>query len=790
MPPMTEVEKKPGKLIVISNRLPITLTKDCDSWSVKLSSGGLVTALSGLKKEYPFTWVGWPGQDFSSTEKTKISNLLMENSCVPVFLDDKIADLHYNGFSNSVLWPLFHYHPAEMNFEDRAWEAYKAANEAFAKVVLSIAEEGDLIWIHDYHLMLLAQILQKGFKSKRKNIKIGWFLHTPFPSSEIFRILPVRQEILEGVLAADLIGFHTLEYSRHFISSCTRVLGLQSGSESVEYEGRNVRIGTFPIGIDPTTFIEAQKTPAVSDRIKDFKSRFKNKKIIVGVDRLDYIKGVPQKFLAYENLLKKHPEYIGNVVLVQVAVPSRGDVEEYQELMVNVNELVGLINGKYATIEYTPIHFLYKSVDFTELVSIYTTADVCLITSTRDGMNLVSYEYIACQNENNGVLVLSEFTGAASSLNGSLIVNPWDIDQVSESLHNALSMDTKSKARNYRMLSKYVNKHTAAYWGVSYVKALNKTNGSMYSVYKTQKLDPRYVQHEFMSAQGIRTIFISYDGTLCKTQDIPELAVPKEEEISMIKSLSLLPNTLLYISSGRSRDELVSWFGDLNVGLISEHGCFFRHPPNLNLRRKHLNSNGNLKEPSKFITHALQYGHPIEIDNGWFKLLNGNKASWKETVLPLLQHYTERTPGSLITMKEVTITWHYRLADPEFGLFQANELQNDLEKVLAHLPLSVSMGNRALEIKPSLCTVVTAVKNILANLFQSDSKVDFIMIGGSSKQDELLFNYLNNDTSVAQIDHQISFTVGKKQTEAEFFVPDVKSVMKILESMACTPAAD
>ncbi|KAJ2378703.1 Trehalose-6-P synthase/phosphatase complex synthase subunit, partial [Coemansia sp. RSA 2603] len=321
-------------LIVVSNRLPVTLKQNGSEWSFQLSAGGLVSALSGLKREMSFTWVGWPGKDFGQEDRIKINSLLKENSCSAVYLDDETAELYYNGFANSILWPLFHYHPGEMIFEEVAWDAYQRANQAFAESLVEVVKDGDLVWIQDYHLMLMPLMLRKLLDERGlKSVKIGWFLHTPFPSSELYRILPVRKEILEGVLAADLLGFHTYDYARHFISSCARILGLQTTTNMVETETRMVQVGTFPIGIDPSKFAETLKTSEVQARLGDFERKFSGMKVIVGVDRLDYIKGVPQKFLAFEHFLSEHAEYVGKVVLVQVAVPSRGDVEEYKQLI-------------------------------------------------------------------------------------------------------------------------------------------------------------------------------------------------------------------------------------------------------------------------------------------------------------------------------------------------------------------------------------------------------------------------------------------------------------------------
>ncbi|KAJ3788042.1 glycosyltransferase family 20 protein [Lentinula aff. detonsa] len=492
-------------LIVVSNRLPITISKDASGeYHFKMSSGGLVSALSGFKKSLSFTWIGWPGFFIPPKDRPLVDKRLMEEySCQAVYLDDDLADRHYNGFSNSILWPLFHYHPGEMNFDEENWLAYRQANMQFAEAVRQQITPGAMVWVQDYHLMLLPMLLRglidgdkaggeytanelhkitegiegegpTATKEKVPGIKIGFFLHTPFPSSEIYRILPVRREILLGILYCDLIGFHTYDYARHFLSSCTRILGLPTMPNGVEFEGRMAHVGTFPIGIEPGSFVENLKKEPVKTRISALEQRFHGMKVIVGVDRLDYIKGVPQKLHALELFLSQHPEWIGKVVLVQLAVPSRQDVEEYQNLRSIVNELVGRINGRFGTVDFMPIHFMHKSLPFDELCALYAVSDVCLVTSTRDGMNLVSYEYIACQQARQGVMILSEFAGAAQSLNGSIVVNPWDSQQVADAIHEAVIIDAPTRAENHRKLFKYVNKYSAAFWGTSFIKEMTR----------------------------------------------------------------------------------------------------------------------------------------------------------------------------------------------------------------------------------------------------------------------------------------------------------------------------
>ncbi|KAK8170175.1 glycosyl transferase [Phyllosticta citrichinensis] len=465
-----------GRLLLVSNRLPITIKRSEDGkYDMSMSSGGLVSGLSGLAKTTVFQWYGWPGLEVPDEEIGGLKARLKEEyNAHPVMLDDDLADGHYNGFSNSIMWPLFHYHPGEITFDESAWNAYTEANRLFAKTVAADVQDGDLVWVHDYHLMLLPAMLREEIGNTKKNVKLGFFLHTPFPSSEIYRILPVRNEILLGVLHCDLIGFHTYDYARHFLSSCSRILGLATTPNGVEFQGKVVTVGAFPIGIDPEKFEDGLKKPKVQDRIAVLENKFKGVKLIVGVDRLDYIKGVPQKLHALEVFLTEHPEWIGKVVLVQVAVPSRQDVEEYQNLRAVVNELVGRINGKFGTIEFMPIHFMHKSVAFDELIALYAVSDVCLVSSTRDGMNLVSYEYIACQQKRHGSMIMSEFAGAAQSLNGSIIVNPWNTEELADAIHDSVTMGAEQRALNYQKLSKYVNKYTSAWWGKSFVNELNR----------------------------------------------------------------------------------------------------------------------------------------------------------------------------------------------------------------------------------------------------------------------------------------------------------------------------
>ncbi|KNC98814.1 alpha,alpha-trehalose-phosphate synthase [UDP-forming] 1 [Spizellomyces punctatus DAOM BR117] len=787
-----------SRLIVVSNRLPVTITKKDEGWNFAMSSGGLVSALSGLKKEMKFTWIGWPGLDVIRDQQDSMKKQLIEqHSCVPVFVSDELADMHYNGFSNSILWPLFHYHPGEINFNEDHWDAYQKVNRAFADAVADMVEDGDIIWVQDYHLMLLPTMLREQLiEKRRKNVKIGFFLHTPFPSSEIYRILPVRKQILLGVLNCDLIGFHTYDYARHFLSSCTRILGLHTMPNGVEFEGRVVHVGTFPIGIDTEKFAQGLQTEHIQSRIKRLQEKFKGVKLIVGVDRLDYIKGVPQKLHALELFLSKHPEWIEKVVLVQVAVPSRQDVEEYQHLQRVVNELVGRINGRFGTVEYAPIHFMHKSVPFDELVSLYAVADACLVSSTRDGMNLVSYEYIVSQQDRHGVLILSEFAGAAQSLNGSIIVNPWNTEELAQAIHDAVTMPDDVRKANHQKLYRYVTKYTAAYWGLTFVKELQRVS-EQYDPQKLPKLPFDVVLSRFSKSQKKKIIFLDYDGTLTTTHKLPEFAKPSSAVLDALKRLSSRPDVFVYILSGRSRMHLDLWFSETGVGLSAEHGCFYRHPQKLGEAfgdpEADVDEGFNeipAEESDTAAGTSDSSGKPtskgVEIfrrraNNGWLALVDQVDSSWRDTIRPLFQHYTERTPGSFIEEKEINLTWHYRNADPEFGSWQSAELQVNLEKILSHMAVSIILGNKTLELRPSMVDKATAARAILKDL-GAPKDTDYCLCVGDGKTDEVVFQFLQHEFEGN--DSLITATVGKKQTEAAYYVETVKEVEKLISNMA------
>ncbi|GER26639.1 trehalose-6-phosphate synthase [Striga asiatica] len=518
------------RLLVVANRLPVSaVRRGEDSWSLEISAGGLVSALlvytlffsSTCKvlfvlpnaiecrhigvKEFEARWIGWAGVNVpDEIGQRALTRALAEKRCIPVFLDEEIVHQYYNGYCNNILWPLFHY--LGLPQEDRLattrsfqsqFAAYRKANQMFADVVHRHYEEGDVVWCHDYHLMSLPEFL-KDYNSK---MKVGWFLHTPFPSSEIHRTLPSRSELLRAVLAADLVGrfikinvgLYVEYWMTNYLLSPIRVLlkELRIKGDSlvwlryvlvnfIDIPFLDIQLALcgcdFLIGIDSERFIRALEVRQVQEHIKELKERFSGRKVMLGVDRLDMIKGIPQKILAFEKFLEENPYWHDKVVLLQIAVPSRTDVPEYQKLTSQVHEIVGRINGRFGTLTAVPIHHLDRSLDFHALCALYAVTDVALVTSLRDGMNLVSYEFVACQDSKRGVLILSEFAGASQSLGaGAILVNPWNITEVAAAIGQALNMPAEEREKRHRHNFKHVTTHTAQQWAEFFVSELNDT---------------------------------------------------------------------------------------------------------------------------------------------------------------------------------------------------------------------------------------------------------------------------------------------------------------------------
>ncbi|KAG0570209.1 hypothetical protein KC19_6G144100 [Ceratodon purpureus] len=720
------------RLVVVANRLPLNVErKGCGQWQLEeRGGGGLVSALRGAKSD--MLWIGWAGLEVKDKEGQRtLTEALKLQGCIPVFLDSGTLDLYYHGFSNSVLWPLFHYLglPQSDTLDattslDAQYAAYQQANKAFADVVMSTYQKGDVIWCHDYHLMFLPKYL----KETNPHIKVGWFLHTPFPSSEIYRTLSLRSEILEALLKADLIGFHTYDYARHFESSCIRILGLEGTPEGVENDGRVTRVSAFPVGIDAGRFIDSLETPAVKQELAYYQDQFSGKKVLLGVDRLDMIKGIPQKLLAFEMFLEKCQEWRGKVVLVQIAVPSRTDSGvEYQRLAKQVHEIVGRINGAYCTFSWTPIRLLDKLLKHDELCALYACTDVGLMTSLRDGMNLTAYEFIACQHQRQqkGVLVLSEFAGAAQSLGaGALLVNPWNVREVYTAILEALTMSEFERNERHQQNYKHVTTHTAEAWASNYIRELNDTIEE--DELRTLRIPPSLPADDAVrkfQRGKTRLLIVGFNVTISAPVDAPRRRGDQIRELNLglhpgmkepLTKLCQDPNTIILILSGSTKEALDETFGDYNLWLAAENGMFLRHTSGL--------WNTNMKQ--KF------------------------DMDWAVSVKLVFEYFCARAPRTFVESRETALVWNYKYADVEFGRLQARDmLQHLWTGPYSNAAVDIIQGSKSVEVRPVGVTKGATMGSNLIRIAESkgpDFKIDYLLcIGHFLSKDEDVFTFLD-----------------------------------------------
>lgn len=457
------------RLIIVSNRLPIVLTKVREGeWQVQSGSGGLVTALAPVLRDGGGLWIGWPGtfEEVKPDELMAITGGRTGYDLKPVRLTPEEINGYYFGFSNEILWPLFHSLQTRCNFDPAYWTAYQAVNRKFAQLIAESARHSDYVWVHDYHLMLVA----KELRALGVENKVGFFLHTPFPPPDIFAALPWRSQIISALAEYDLVGFQTMRDRNNFVRSIESLIkGLRVDTRRkvsmVATPQRQTRDGSFPIGIDFNEFSRKATSKGVLERAKQLHDAMNVDQIILGVDRLDYSKGIPERFKSFRNALERFDELRGKVALVQILVPSREEVPEYQALKAEIERLVGEINGKFSQAGWIPINYMFRSLEKEELLAYYRAADIALITPLRDGMNLVAKEYCAANIDNNGVLILSEFAGAATQLRtGALVVNPYDIEAVANAIHRAYSMSPGERQSRMRRLRHSVAKRDVFWW--------------------------------------------------------------------------------------------------------------------------------------------------------------------------------------------------------------------------------------------------------------------------------------------------------------------------------------
>ncbi|KAA8495604.1 Alpha,alpha-trehalose-phosphate synthase UDP-forming A [Porphyridium purpureum] len=651
--------------------------------------------------------------------------MLETRGCFPVFLSEELRELAFNLFVYDTLWPLFHYVPPSVrtaqiahHLDHAAWEAYVAANNKYAEAVVEVYRAGDVIWIYDLELMLLPALLRK----RLRDVTIGFYLSTPVPASEVFRTLPFRQDLLEAAASANLIGFHAHDYVQHFKSMCTRLLGLETNYEGVFVNRHFVRTLTVPMGVEAHSILTSMDSDPVKARVSALRERFHGIRVFLAVDRVNYTKGIPHKLIAFEHFLRAYPHWKDQVKLVLIAFPSRTQSEDYKQLLLKVQELVGRINGMFGSVGHSPILFINQRLDFDDLVAFYTFADVFVTTSLRDSLSTVSCEYIVAQRDNHGVLIFSEFAGSLQIAAGAVRVNPWNIEELADAYDEALLMRREDREAKHRKLFRYVVSHSAEYWGARFVKELYKIDAQLKNVHHNRqtmsssgaplfRVDTDFVPLMHRSrANSHKLFFFEYEGALCDFQTLPELCWPSETLLQSLLRITTNPLNSVFIFSSRSTGIMDVWFPDSSIGLIAESGCEVRMPYE------------STWQPLAFFAQR--------------------DLSWMEAIRPILEYFAERTPGSKLEIKNHGISWHYRDSDPVFGSWQAKELRADIsESFYQKLPIQVVDSHKMIEIRPLGVSKLTALQRILTLMANNKPGVVFALCG-TEKGDEDLYDYL------------------------------------------------
>jgi trehalose 6-phosphate synthase/phosphatase len=722
-----------AKLLIVSNRLPITITKRENKIRIQSSVGGLATGLDSFYKLHHSIWIGWPGiaSERISRNKRSITRKLAAENCYPVFLNQHDIENYYYGFCNRTIWPLFHYFTQHSTYSKYAWESYKQINEFFAKIIVKFVEPDDRIWIHDYQLMLLPKFLRK----KLPDAKIGFFLHIPFPSSDVFRLLPCRDEIVEGILGADLIGFHTYDYVHHFIESVHRLLGYEHTPGRITADNRIVKVDAFPMGIDYERLAHAVNGVEVQKEIKKIRKKVGERKIILSVDRLDYTKGIPERLEAFDYFLERYQKYREKVTLILVAVPSRTGVEQYALLKKRIDELISKINGKFGTLEWMPIWYLYRYLPFQNLVPLYSVADVALITPLRDGMNLIAKEFLAAKIDSKGVLILSEMAGASKELGEAIIVNPNNKEEIADAIKNALELSEDEQIMRNETMQKRLMRYNVERWAIDFMDSLSHIKEvQQHTISKRLTPETRRNLIRDYAKSKRRLLLLDYDGTLISFIDRPEKAKPDKQLYKILQSLTQKRKNEVVIISGRNKEILDQWFGNLNLGLVAEHGVWFKGKKQV------------------------------------WQLIEPLRSEWKNQIRPILELYVDRTPGSFIEEKDFSLVWHYRKTDPKLATIRTGELKEALSYLTNNLNLGILEGSKVIEVKGiGINKGHAALKWILKE------KWDFIMAIGDDWTDE--------DTFAVLPAQAYSIKVGMGMTRAQYNIGYPYEARQLLQEL-------
>jgi trehalose 6-phosphate synthase/phosphatase len=734
------------RLVIVSNRLPFTVVNQDGGPQFKVSSGGLTTGLwsylergaAGSMERPEFVWLGWPGATVAPQDEPAVKAYAeKEFKALPVFLPEERMDRFYHGFCNKTLWPLFHYFPYLAVYEEEYWDEYKQVNRVFAEAVLKVLRPDDLLWVHDYQLMLVPALIRERFP----DLPIGFFLHIPFPSYEVFRLLPRawRVEIIEGLLGSSLVGLHTYDYTRDFLTSVLRTVGYEHQLGSLTLRERVVKVDTFPMGIDYERFARAAAAPETEARVAELRAKCTGQRVIFSVDRLDYTKGLINRLRGYDFFLKRNPQWHGKVVFVVSVAPSRIGVESYQAMKQELEQAVGRIVGTYGNVHWTPLIYQFRNLGFEEIVALYRLCDVALITPVRDGMNLVAKEFVASRPDQTGVLVLSEMAGAAKEMGEALIINPLHSGDFAQALEQALAMPVEEQVRRNRLLQERLRRYNVVRWAEDFVQALDatqKTEAARRARVLSGKVLAALIQQYRSAAR--RALLLDYDGTLVPFVEDPKLAGPDREVLDLLGGLAAAAGNEVIIVSGRPRRDLEEWFGGLPVALVAEHGVWLRPK------------------------------------GGAWRMLKAITTEWKERVRPILQVYVDRLPGALLEEKEFSLAWHYRRADPEQALRRARELLDALAGFTRNIDVQVLEGNKVLEIRNTGVTKGSAAKEWLGGL-----GADFILAIGDDWTDEDLFRALPATA--------YSVRVGLANTAARYYLGNHTAVRRVLRELSQTP---
>lgn len=723
------IQDMTGKTIIVSNRLPVKIQEKDGVYSSSASEGGLATGLGSVYQEGENVWIGWPGTEIVPDRQEEITAQLAELSLLPVFLSQEDISEYYEGFSNGVLWPIFHYYASTYStYKQSNWEFYQQVNQKFAEVVLQVAQPGDTVWIHDYQLLLLPALI----RAQLPDVSIGFFLHIPFPSFQLFHLIPWRRELLEGLLGADLVGFHTFDDMQHFTQACARLLHVNLSSNIISLPDRLVVAEAFPMGIDEQKYAALTESKEVKEEIKQLKGIFANMRTILSVDRLDYSKGILQRLQAFEELLRNNPEYQEKVVLYMIVVPSRDTVPQYKHLRDEIDKRVGNINSLFRTLNWSPVHYFYRSFPIETLSALYATANVALITPMRDGMNLVSKEYVASRTQNNGVLILSEMAGSSRELIDALIVNPNNMNMMTATIRQALEMPAEEQESRMIKLRKNVSKFNVKHWVRIFMGRLREVKELQ------QSLRTRYVGelttkaiYKFYAKTSNRIFFLDYDGTLVGFNAEINKASPDEKLYRILQNLAANPSNKVVIISGRDYQTLEKWFGHIPVTLVADHGAWQK------------------------------------LDGHW-ESMPALDAQWKKNIQPVLETFADRTPGSFIEEKTYSLAWHYRNVESGLGELRAGELVNNLRFITADQGLQILPGNKVIEVKN---IEINKGKTVLALL--QGQQYDFAMAIGDDHTDE--------DTFKAMPENSVTIKVGSNSSAAKYYVNDVEEVRDLLQ---------